>query len=111
MSVKGPQTRSKSKSVMRDAAVAVAMIGLVVPALTLVSAVLALGGTGGVGFSFMDLPIYVVDWPTMLVHGLDFETLCFNTIVLNIIGWSAVGAAIILVRERPPERKGCDTDP
>jgi hypothetical protein len=45
MSVKRPQTRSKSSSAMRDIGVAVATIVLVVPALTVVSAVLSLGGT------------------------------------------------------------------
>jgi hypothetical protein len=104
-SVKRPQTRGKSGFPARDIGAAVATTAFLVPVLTAISAVLSLGGTGGVGFSFMDLPTYMVDWPTMLVHGLNFQTLCLNTIVLNIIGWSAAGVAIILVRARRAEDK------
>jgi len=103
--VKRPKTRGKSGFPMRDIGVAVATTAFLIPVLTAISAVLSLSGTGGVGFSFMDLPTYVVDWPTMLIHGLDFQTLCLNTIVLNIIGWSAAGVAIILLRARRAENK------
>jgi hypothetical protein len=91
------QLESENQFLMRSyhALVTVFWFAVASIAMTISTAVAIWFGHGGhPPLTVADAWIYFADWPTVLLHGIDFYVASGQVFLVNLIGWSLVGLII-----------------
>jgi len=64
-------------------------------AMTLSTAIVIWYGHGGQPpLTIADAYIFFAEWPMVLLHGTDFYVVSGQALLVNIVGWSVIGALL-----------------